>query len=513
MEIDYNSSSPAGDYNAVDRTVTWNIGTVPPDGSGTFTLKCLVNYVADPCGIFTNSCRITGDSTDEVAEVNTPVCYWNQIIYVDHNATGVNNGLTWENAYLDLQDALDRAAAEGHSQIWVAKGTYSPSVSYQGSLTFRLIDGVPLYGHFEGNETSIWQRDFNDANNETILNRSGAVWSQYLVTASGHSQNNILDGFTIKDCIYGAVRIENAFLAISNCIITASGGDGIRAINSAFKVNDCVIQNKSIGIYDSNAVFTIDNCIIQNNNSKGISVDFVNIGSLPESRISNCLIQNNAAGNGIYLSRVPSSSSLVITGCEIFGNAAGIYTQNSSCASILDNMIYKNSSMGIILQNPGPTTIRNNSIVGHTSYGIRRMDGGTAPVINNCIVWGNNDDLYSCNATYSCVEDNDVNAGNIHTDPCFVNADANDFHLRPASLCIDAGDPNFNDFNDADIDAECRIMFGKSSLRVDIGADELYWLKADFDRNEIVNFIDYVIWAPAWQTADPNKSLDLDNDV
>jgi hypothetical protein len=56
-------------------------------------------------------------------------------------------------------------------------------------------------------------------------------------------------------------------------------------------------------------------------------------------------------------------------------------------------------------------------------------------------------------------------------------------------------------------------MFGKSVVWVDIGADELYWLKADFDRNEIVNFIDYVRWAPAWKTTDPNKSLDSDNDV
>ncbi|MGB7581236.1 MAG: hypothetical protein WBL85_02145, partial [Sedimentisphaerales bacterium] len=98
-------------------------------------------------------------------------------------------------------------------------------------------------------------------------------------------------------------------------------------------------------------------------------------------------------------------------------------------------------------------------------------------------------------------------------DPCFVNADANDFHLRPASLCIDAGDPCFMDFNDTDIDGECRVMFGKSAIRVDIGADELDWPKADFDRNKIVNFVDYAIWAPAWKTTDPNKSLDLDNDV
>jgi parallel beta-helix repeat protein len=514
VAIDYNSSSPGGDYNAISKTVTWNIGTVPPDGSGTLTVKGFVNYRAEPCGVFTNSCRIEGDSmTDEVAEVNTPVCYWNQIIYVDHNAAGLNNGLTWEDAYLYLQDALNRAAAEGHSEIWVAAGTYGPSVLYQNYPTFRLIDGAPVYGHFAGNETSISQRDFNDANNETILTRVGAIWPQYVVTASGFSRNNIIDGFTLKECTYASVRVETARLAISNCIIIGTSENGINAINSAFKVNDCIIQNKSIGIYDSNSIFEIDNCVIQNNNSGGISVDFVSNGTLYGSRISNCLIQNNTTGYGIYLTGVPLSSSITITGCNTFGNGLGIYTQNGSCASICDNLIYKNSSVGIYLRNPGLTTIRNNTIVGHTSYGIRWMDAGTAPVINNCIVWGNNDDLYSCSATYSCIDDNDAGTGNIHTDPCFVDANSNNFHLRPESLCIDAGDPNFRDFNGTDIDGECRIMFGKTALRVDIGEDELYWLKADFDRNEIVNFIDYAIWAPAWQAVDQNKSLDMDSIV
>ena len=79
--VDYAASMPPGNYNPVDRTVTWDIGTVPPDGNGTFTLTCLVNYDADPCSIITNSCRLEGDSVpNKVAEVNTPVCYWAQTL-------------------------------------------------------------------------------------------------------------------------------------------------------------------------------------------------------------------------------------------------------------------------------------------------------------------------------------------------------------------------------------------------------------------------------------------------
>jgi hypothetical protein len=48
---------------------------------------------------------------------------------------------------------------------------------------------------------------------------------------------------------------------------------------------------------------------------------------------------------------------------------------------------------------------------------------------------------------------------------------------------------------------------------VDMGADEFYWSPADFDRNGIVNFLDYAVLAAAWLTDNPNISLDNDNDV
>ena len=51
------------------------------------------------------------------------------VLRVDAHATGANNGGCWEDAYIDLQDALDRAAASGGSvtEVWVAAGTYRPT--------------------------------------------------------------------------------------------------------------------------------------------------------------------------------------------------------------------------------------------------------------------------------------------------------------------------------------------------------------------------------------------------
>jgi hypothetical protein len=74
-----------------------------------------------------------------------------QIIFVDDDARGTNDGSCWTNAYRFLQDAL--AAAQEADEIRVARGTYKPD---QGAgiepgsraASFQLKDSVVVLGGF-----------------------------------------------------------------------------------------------------------------------------------------------------------------------------------------------------------------------------------------------------------------------------------------------------------------------------------------------------------------------------
>jgi len=487
-QVDYNSSSPEGNYNDSDRTITWNIGEVSPGSNGTFTLIVKVNELAEPCSVFTNHCQLEGQLSRCFTECNTPVGAWNPgIIYVDDTpASDANTGMSWENAYVNLQDALDRASSGCGSQIWVAGGTYIPSKPTPPPLYFQLVNGVPIYGHFAGNETSIDQRNLSNPANESVIDGTD-VSGLYVVRANGLASNTTLDGLSIKGATSG-IKIENgtATLTVKNCTISNSSSYGINASGPNFIVADCNIYNAGRGINSTTSNFTITGCVIHNN-YYGIYVT-----SAPASaRVSNSIIRNNQ--NGIYAG---SAAPFLISNNWIHHNTDGY-----------------NSGSGVFTW--ATVTLRNNTIFGN-DYGINNP---AKPTIHNCIIWGNDSDLANpytskYSASFTCFANcgNAVGTGNICGDannPLFVDPDLNNYHLAPGSPCIDSGDPNGNYEGQSDIDDEYRVM----GLRIDMGADELYQSKADFDHNDIVNFNDYAIWVNYWLYDDPDGRLDGDNDV
>ncbi len=130
------------------------------------------------------------------------------------------------------------------------------------------------------------------------------------------------------------------------------------------------------------------------------------------------------------------------------GVGGGFYNCNGT---IQNNIISGNWVSGMYGTGAGLVgcdgTIQNNTIYGNTVSGTGQGGGliGCNGTIRNCIIWQNtalsDAQLDGCSTpSYSCIQDwTGGGTGNISSDPQLVDPDNGDFHLKPTSLCIDAG--------------------------------------------------------------------------
>lgn len=221
-------------------------------------------------------------------------------IFVDARGSG-GDEISWSSAYNDLQAALDNA--EAGDEIWLAAGTYLPTLGTDRAATFTIPDGVKLYGGFAGGETSLDQRDVTS--NVTIL--SGDIGrandssdnSFHVVTLTNVINEAVLDGLTIAE--------GNAEGTFEN-----GNGGGILSLNSNALLANVIISNNSAvgfggGIYSEDSQYRL------------IDVDFVTNQATVNS------------GGGFYA----VDGSNTFTNVSFLGNFAqlsggGLYINNGS---------------------------------------------------------------------------------------------------------------------------------------------------------------------------------------
>ncbi len=256
-----------------------------------------------------------------------------RIIYVDDDAAGANDGSSWADASLYLQDAL--ASASAGDEIRVAQGIYRPD---QGTglslgnreLTFHIVRGIILRGGYAG----VGATDPNARNVElyqTILsgdcdgddpNVQHADVLAYLPDRANNSfhvvviervDSCVLDGFIIRDGQApdggGGLQIRGSDATLWNCTFTQNWGP------------------KGGAIYIPRAVG----------------------GVLSNVGVHNCKFTLNAAAeeggalcteDGIrYISGREENGSLLLTDCEFVANTAatgGAVSNNLAAVSLLD---------------------------------------------------------------------------------------------------------------------------------------------------------------------------------
>jgi len=267
------------------------------------------------------------------------------IVYVDANAPGANNGTSWEDAYVFLQDALAEAEiAEKPVEIRVAQGIYKPDrgtgiTPGDREATFRLINGVTLTGGYasvdevdsnvrdvelyktilsgdlSGNNIVVnHPQDFSD--NPTYNDNSFNI-----VTSSENGPDAIIDGFIIS---YGNGR--------GSGITITSGGPTI--LNCTFKYNNGI----AIWIWFGTDQLLLENCeFIDNSNSAIFSRE-------SDIRLNRCSFIGNQAdsGGGVW-----SWGDAVLTNCIFRDNSAsdkgGALAHNGGVLELIDCGFVNNS--------------------------------------------------------------------------------------------------------------------------------------------------------------------------
>lgn len=405
----------------------------------------------------------SGANADEFLDMD------NKVIHVDGAAVGTNDGFSWGNAFIHLQDAL--AIASDGDEIRVAQGVYRPdrSTAYPAGTgsreaSFHLVNGVALMGGYAGwgspdpNErdieryAAILSGDLlgNDAYND-VDGYSG--WPEddpnltdncyHVVTSNGTDDQTVVDGFFITGG-YAFVDWED--------LGPESSGAGLHNIEGHLSVMNCTFRNnialgRGSAIYNQDANPRIINCTFETNDDCGSpemahgALD--NVGS--RSIISNCRFYNNGVygvsndgGNsvvdrcvfeendGIWIGAIDNfNTNVEITECSFLYNS-GRWTgamPNWNSSVRIQNCVFAGNYSDEAYWGDGGTIVEYGShslITNCTFYGncglLHRVDNSGESVVSNCIFYKNfqGEDRHNV--------DGPAGPYNYNGDPFFVNA-------------------------------------------------------------------------------------------
>lgn len=306
-----------------------------------------------------------------------------RIRYVKPTATGTGDGSSWDNASGDLQKMIDDLADNNVSQqageVWVAAGTYKPqSQLISGtaySASFRMRDGISVYGGFAGTESSKLERVKKSAmpwdfQNPTVLeaayySHDDLAWTNNKWTLTSDSRHVVwfapMSGGTAFANVttLDGVTIQGGY---------AQGGTG----------QDDFLTDRGAGVYMDGANAYLSNCIVRENYATG------NGGGvyLKNGRVQTSLIYNNNAdadGGAVYVENRGLVHRSMLTNNSAL-NGAGVYLYNGAEAGsgdadhpeylILSTCVVSNNTVrgngavycdkgGVLMQN----TITNNECV------------------------------------------------------------------------------------------------------------------------------------------------------
>ncbi len=315
-----------------------------------------------------------------------------KIIYVDDDAPvssvedsngGKNDGSSWENAYIFLQDALaDANDSDKPVEIRVAQGTYKPNqgqilnnppIKHLEFANFSLINNVTIKGGYAGvNESdpnvrnielykSILSGDLNgddvEVNNprDLLYEPSHRDNSLTVLYSNENDTSAVLDGFTIKGgsnwgspSLGGGMHIYKGNPTIINCIFTGNSayeyGGGICIDHHSPIIRNPIIINCTFTKNHAKWGGGIFNVSFRGGLASPGNPTFKSV-STGNPTIENCVFSNNySTSDGAGMCN--RGRKIVMSNCTFTGNfsessGGGLYTSGTV---ELDNCIFTNNS-------------------------------------------------------------------------------------------------------------------------------------------------------------------------
>ncbi|RKY16118.1 MAG: hypothetical protein DRP63_06005, partial [Planctomycetota bacterium] len=421
-------------------------------------------------GWYTVKLTVTGPAGSGTCVKEKLILVAGNIWYVDGNGgDDGNSGTGWNDAFATIGKAL--SVAGDYDLVLVADATYNETdLNFNGKKVY--LKGV----------------DHNTAGQQPVIDCQGS--GRAFVFGSGETGDSVVDNFVIENgsaAYGGAIYCDGGSPTLTNCTLsgnkaTSGNGGAISCGNSSSPtVSNCTFSGNSAtsnggAIYCDGGSPRITNCTFSGNRVTGGNGGAICCENSSSPTVSNCAFSGNStnfSGGAIYC----DGSSPSVTNCTLCGNH-----------SVWDG--------GAIYCYGSSLTITNCTFSGNSadySGGAICCDSST-PTLNNCILWGNTasssgNEIYtadsgsSCTLNCCCVDDTGYGGqtGNITENNCifaepqFVDATGGDYHLKPTSPCIDAGDNTLLPSGvTTDLEGNQRIVDGDNdgTATVDIGAYE-----------------------------------------
>ncbi|MGA1864330.1 MAG: thrombospondin type 3 repeat-containing protein [bacterium] len=401
-----------------------------------------------------------------------------KVIFSDLTAPDGGAGTSWEDAFNNFTAAI--GAASPGNEIWAKEGTYrGPS--------FWLKDGVKLYGGFDSSLTD----RMGNVKGRDLKNNISIIDGQNQSKNINLGNNSYIDGFTFRDFF-------------------VSGGGILYANFTTSSIANCTLKNNTVNgsaalVFVNYGTISLHDCIVTNNSIIGVGSGSLVYATQSSINISECMFINNSVltfgGGALYnINGTGSYTNCIFENNSTSGYGGAMY--NISSSSTIINCVFGNNSAaldgGAVYNIFGDLTIINSTFAGNssTNSGGAIWNNSNCLTVTNSILWGNSagfggnsinhTGFNPPNVTYSDVEGGWPGAGNLNTNPFFVDMVNGNIRLQSNSPCIDAANGDVAPMKDimgnlrVDNPATPNTGTGTPDY-VDIGAYEYKYTDISFD--------------------------------